>query len=124
MLAGIVWALENPKAGIVETDEIDFKRCLEVQQPYLGNLKGIYTDWHPLKDRLSMFPRERTRKTHGSSATFWYISLTRKRREPCFRRELCIPCDSGTSFEWEIMRKLIWNFCLGGDAGSFRLPDN
>jgi homospermidine synthase len=29
VLAGMVWALENPTAGIVEADEIDFKRCLE-----------------------------------------------------------------------------------------------
>ena len=36
VLAGMVWALENPKAGIVEADELDFRRCLEVQTPYLG----------------------------------------------------------------------------------------
>ena len=36
VLAGMVWALENPKAGIVEADDIDFRRCLEVQTPYLG----------------------------------------------------------------------------------------
>ena len=36
VLAGMVWALENPKAGIVEADEMDFRRCLEVQTPYLG----------------------------------------------------------------------------------------
>ena len=31
VLAGMVWALENPTAGIVEADEMDFRRCLEVQ---------------------------------------------------------------------------------------------
>ena len=31
VLAGMVWALENPEAGIVEADEMDFRRCLEVQ---------------------------------------------------------------------------------------------
>ena len=36
VLAGMVWALENPEAGIVETDEMDHARCLEVQKPYLG----------------------------------------------------------------------------------------
>ena len=30
VLAGMVWALENPKAGIVEADELDFRRCLEI----------------------------------------------------------------------------------------------
>src|SRR6202034_1203234 len=34
VLAGMVWALENPKSGIVEADELDFRRCLEVQMPY------------------------------------------------------------------------------------------
>ena len=40
VLAGMVWALENPKAGIVEADEMDFRRCLEVQMPYLGPVIG------------------------------------------------------------------------------------
>jgi len=45
----LVWALENPKAGVVETDEIDHNRCLEVQSPYLGKVWGAYTDWTPLQ---------------------------------------------------------------------------
>jgi homospermidine synthase len=56
VIAGMAWALENPKAGIVEADEMDFKRCLEFQLPYLGAVKGYYTDWNPLKDRPGMFP--------------------------------------------------------------------
>jgi homospermidine synthase len=36
VLAGMVWALENPNAGIVEADEMDFRRCLEVQRPISG----------------------------------------------------------------------------------------
>ena len=47
VLAGMVWALENPEAGIVEADEMDFRRCLEVQRPYLGPVNGYYTDWTP-----------------------------------------------------------------------------
>ncbi|MEM7461955.1 MAG: homospermidine synthase [Pseudomonadota bacterium] len=58
VLAGMVWALENPKAGIVDTDEMDFRRCLEVQLPYLGPVKGYYTDWTPLTDRLALFPED------------------------------------------------------------------
>jgi len=58
VLAGMVWALENPKAGIVEADEMDFRRCLEVQLPYLGPVTGTYTDWHPLKDRNMFFPED------------------------------------------------------------------
>ncbi|MBV7378689.1 homospermidine synthase [Maritimibacter dapengensis] len=58
VLAGMVWALENPEAGIVETDEMDHARCLQVQTPYLGPVEGHYTDWTPLTDRQSLFPEE------------------------------------------------------------------
>ncbi|MEM6847709.1 MAG: homospermidine synthase [Pseudomonadota bacterium] len=56
VLAGMVWALENPEAGIVETDEMDHARCLEVQMPYLGPVRGYYTDWTPLDGRPKLFP--------------------------------------------------------------------
>lgn len=56
VLAGIVWALENPAAGIVETDDMDHARCLEIQLPYLGNVAGFYTDWTPLDGRPGLFP--------------------------------------------------------------------
>ncbi|WP_316015084.1 homospermidine synthase [Roseobacter sp. HKCCA0434] len=52
VLAGMVWALENPEAGIVETEEMDHARCLEVQMPYLGPVEGHYTDWTPVTQRL------------------------------------------------------------------------
>jgi homospermidine synthase len=58
VLAGMVWALENPEAGIVEADEMDFRRCLEVQRPYLGPMIGVYTDWTPLTDRPGLFPED------------------------------------------------------------------
>ncbi len=58
VLAGMVWALENPNAGIVETDEMDYRRCLEVQRPYLGSVRGYYTDWTPLADRPGFYPED------------------------------------------------------------------
>ncbi len=58
VLAGMVWALENPQAGIVETDEMDHARCLEVQRPYLGPVEAHYTDWTPLQDRWEHFPED------------------------------------------------------------------
>ena len=56
VLAGIVWMLENPDRGVTEADEMDFRRCLEIQRPYLGNVFGTYTDWTPLVDRPGLFP--------------------------------------------------------------------
>ena len=58
VLAGMVWAIENPDAGIVEADEMDFRRCLEVQMPYLGPVVGVYTDWTPVDHRGSLFPED------------------------------------------------------------------
>jgi len=58
VLAGMVWALENPAAGIVEADEMDYRRCLDVQLPYLGPVRGYYTDWTPLAGRPGMFPED------------------------------------------------------------------
>jgi len=58
VLGGMVWALENPKEGIVEADEMDFDRLLEIQLPYLGPVKGFYTDWTPLTDRPGLFPED------------------------------------------------------------------
>jgi len=58
VLAGMVWALENPQAGIVETDEMDYRRCLEIQRPYLGPVNGYYTDWTPLEGRPGLFEED------------------------------------------------------------------
>ncbi len=58
VLAGMVWALENPQAGIVETDEMDHVRCLDVQRPYLGPVEAHYTDWTPLTNRWTQFAED------------------------------------------------------------------
>ena len=58
VLAGMVWALENPERGLVEADELDFRRCLDVQMPYLGPVIGTYTEWTPLADRGVLFPED------------------------------------------------------------------
>ena len=58
VLGGIVWAIENPRAGVVEADELDHARVLEVAWPYLGDMVGAYTDWTPLHDRAHLFPED------------------------------------------------------------------
>ncbi len=58
VIAGMAWTLENPNKGITEADEMDFARCLEFQLPYLGTVKGFYTDWTPLQDRPGFFPED------------------------------------------------------------------
>ncbi|HEV8028593.1 MAG TPA: saccharopine dehydrogenase C-terminal domain-containing protein [Stellaceae bacterium] len=58
VLAGVVWAIENPQAGIVEPDEMDFTRILKIMRPYLGKIVGAYSDWTPLRDRARLFPED------------------------------------------------------------------
>jgi len=58
VLAGMVWAIENPRMGIVEAEELDHRRILEICRPYLGPVVGVYSDWTPLKDRGALFPEE------------------------------------------------------------------
>lgn len=58
VLAGMVWALENPQAGIVEADEMDYRRCLTIQRRYLGPVEGHYTDWTPLEGRPGLFQED------------------------------------------------------------------
>ncbi len=57
-LAGMVWAIENPRRGIVEPDEIDYTRALEICRPYLGKIAGKYTDWTPLHQRGELFAED------------------------------------------------------------------
>ncbi|MBX3498628.1 MAG: homospermidine synthase [Alphaproteobacteria bacterium] len=58
VLSGIVWAIENPDRGIVEADDMDFDRHLEICTPYLGPVVGRYSDWSPLHDREKLFPED------------------------------------------------------------------
>jgi homospermidine synthase len=58
VLAGMIWALEHPREGIVEPEELDFERVLDVARPYLGDLVGVYGDWTPLQGREKLFPED------------------------------------------------------------------
>lgn len=58
VLAGVIWAMENPNRGLMEPDEIDHERVLEICRPYLGPVVGEYTEWTPLTDRERLFPED------------------------------------------------------------------
>src|SRR3989344_6057690 len=42
VLGGVIWAMENPRRGVVEADEMDFERVMEIIEPYLGKMIGAY----------------------------------------------------------------------------------
>lgn len=58
ILGGMIWALQNPNCGIVEAEEMDYQKVLEIANPYLGIVAGYYTDWTPLKNRESLFAEQ------------------------------------------------------------------
>jgi homospermidine synthase len=70
ILGGMVWALEHPRAGVVEADRIDHARVLEIARPYLGELVGVYSDWTPLLDRGGLFPEQVDREDPWQFSNF------------------------------------------------------
>ena len=71
VLAGMVWALENPNAGIVEADEMDYRRCLEVQMPYLGPVTAPTPTGRRSPTGPACSRKTSTSATPGSSGTCW-----------------------------------------------------
>jgi homospermidine synthase len=58
VLAGMVWAIEHPLRGIVEPEEMDYERVLDITRPYLGDVVGAYGDWTPLAGRERLFSED------------------------------------------------------------------
>jgi homospermidine synthase len=58
VLAGLVWAIEHPREGVVEPEALDFARVLEIARPYLGEVVGVYGDWTPLAGRGTLFAED------------------------------------------------------------------
>ena len=58
VLAGILWAIENPTKGIIEADEMPYEKILQITDPYMGQLVGQWTDWTPTQDRARLFEEE------------------------------------------------------------------
>ncbi len=58
IIGAMVWAMENPTAGIVDADEIDHQILMKIARPYLGEILGVYTDWTPIKGRGALFPEK------------------------------------------------------------------
>jgi homospermidine synthase len=58
VLGGMIWAIERPRQGIVEPEEMDFERVLQIARPYLGDVVGVYGNWSPLDGRERLFPED------------------------------------------------------------------
>lgn len=55
VLAGVMWAIENPYNGIVEAEQLDHAYIMNIASPYLGDVFGAYTDWTPLDNRNILY---------------------------------------------------------------------
>ena len=89
VVAGMIWAIENPRRGVVDADELDHDRILSIQDPYLGKLVGAYTDWTPLDNRGRAFSRRTSIATiPGSSRT---SSCASPWKRTCAPLNLCRP---------------------------------
>jgi homospermidine synthase len=53
--AGVIWALQNPRLGILEPEDLPFRDMLDMVRPYLGTMTGAFSDWTPLQGRERLF---------------------------------------------------------------------
>lgn len=57
VLGAVVWAITQPRAGLVEAEDMDHAQVLATARPYLGELAGFHGRWNPLTDRYHGMPR-------------------------------------------------------------------
>ena len=55
IMAGVVWALKNPRRGLLEPDELPFNEMMALIHPYWGEIVGDYSAWTPLEGRRFLF---------------------------------------------------------------------
>ena len=58
VLAGLIWAIENPGRGVVEPEAMDHERIMQIAAPYLGSMVGVWGSWTPLQGRERFFPED------------------------------------------------------------------
>jgi homospermidine synthase len=58
VMAGVVWAMKNPRRGVIDPDEMPFDEVVSLYRPYLGEVVGVFGDWTPLQGRGRLFDEE------------------------------------------------------------------
>ncbi len=71
VLAGMVWALENPNAGIVEADEMDYAAASKCSVPISARSTASTRTGRRSGIAPASSPRTSTRPIRGSSVMFW-----------------------------------------------------
>jgi homospermidine synthase len=55
VVAGVVWALENPDKGVCLPEDLPHEHVLRTARPYLGDFVSMPTDWTPLTNYRIFF---------------------------------------------------------------------
>jgi homospermidine synthase len=58
VMAGVVWAMRNPRRDVIEPDEMPFDEILALCRPYLGELVGAFSNWTPLLGRARLYDED------------------------------------------------------------------
>ena len=75
VLAGLVWAMENPERGVTEPENMDSERVLDIARPWLGEMFGEFTEWTPSAPASALFPHSELEDTAGKDP--WQFSRMR-----------------------------------------------
>ena len=59
VLAGILWAIRNPRKGLCFPEDLPHEDVLEAAGPYLGELVSKAVEWTPLSGYRLFFPENR-----------------------------------------------------------------
>jgi homospermidine synthase len=70
VIAGMLWAIDNPGAGILEADELPHDVITDTCRPYLGTMVSAWTDWTPLEGRGVLFEEDVDRSDPWQFANF------------------------------------------------------
>jgi homospermidine synthase len=68
IVAGMHWMLDNPKAGIVESEQLDYQTIYNLTAPYWAPIVQQYIEWQPAPHSTYEFNDFRilsTAKQHG-----------------------------------------------------------
>jgi homospermidine synthase len=55
LMAGVAWALNHPREGLLEPDDLPHDEMLSMIRPYLGPVVGVRSGWTPLEGRERLF---------------------------------------------------------------------
>jgi homospermidine synthase len=69
IIGAMKWIEQNPMAGVVEAEDIDYNTVMDVALPYLGHVGGVESDWRPSPGKNTLEYQEFVQILSGLSGT-------------------------------------------------------